>query len=210
MADIFEGFSARELKRALACLGARRVTADAQGVLVHEGDAATHFGIILSGAVNVVRYTPDGRERLLARLEAGEAFGTSFVLGGAPRYFASIVADAPTAALMLNGARTLAPCAARCAVHTALLGRLLATVARRNSGLARKIDCLSQRTTGGKLMAYLRQLAEAAGSPSFEIPFTRQQLADYLNVDRAALCTEISRLQESGRLVRDRRRFRLL
>ena len=82
MADIFEGFSARELKRALACLGARRVTADAQGVLVHEGDAATHFGIVLSGAVNVVRYTPDGRERLLARLEAGEAFGTSFVLGG--------------------------------------------------------------------------------------------------------------------------------
>ena len=210
MVKLFDGFSERALARPLACFGARRVAADAEGVLVHEGDAATHFGIVLSGAVNVVRYTPDGRERLLARLGAGEAFGTSFVLGGAAHYFASVVAAEPTVALMLNGARMLAPCAARCAAHVQLLSRLLAVVARRNSGLAQKIDCLSQRTTAAKLMAYLRQQSAAAGAKTFEIPFTRQRLADYLNVDRAALCTEITRLQESGRLVRDRRRFRLL
>lgn len=209
MVKLFDGFSERALARPLACFGARRVAADAEGVLVHEGDAATHFGIVLSGAVNVVRYTPDGRERLLARLGAGEAFGTSFVLGGAAHYFASVVAAEPTVALMLNGARMLAPCAARCAAHVQLLSRLLAVVARRNSGLAQKIDCLSQRTTAAKLMAYLRQQSAAAGAKTFEIPFTRQRLADYLNVDRAALCTEIARLEREGRLRTVRRRFEL-
>lgn len=207
MQKIIEGFSERDLARPLACFGARRISADAEDVLVHEGDAATHFGIVLAGSVNVVRYTPDGRTRLLAHLGEGEAFGTSFVLGGSDRYFASIVADRPTEVLMLNGARVLTPCPSRCAVHMQILSRLLATVARRNSRLAQKIDCLSQKSTAAKLMAYLRQQAEDAKSKAFDIPFTRQQLADYLNVDRSALCTEITRLEKSGRLKTDRRHF---
>lgn len=207
--ELFEGFSERDLKRPLVCFGARRITADAGEILVHEGDAATHFGLVVTGAVNVVRYTLDGRERLLAHLGAGEVFGTAFVLGGSDRYFANIIAAQPSTVMMLNGARVLAPCATRCPAHMQLLSRLLTIVARRNSRLAQKIDCLSQKSTAAKLMAYLRQQSEDAGAKTFEIPFTRQQLADYLNVDRASLCTEITRLQKSGRLQTNRRMFTL-
>ncbi|MGN0854955.1 MAG: Crp/Fnr family transcriptional regulator [Kiritimatiellia bacterium] len=207
--ELFDGFTRQDLKRPLGCFGARRLTAAAGEILVHEGDAATHFGLVLAGAVNVVRYTPDGRERLLAHLGAGEVFGTAFVLGGSGRYFANIIAAQPTTVLMLSGARMLTPCATRCTVHIRLLSRLLEIVARRNSRLAQKIDCLSQRSTADKLMAYLHQQAEDAGDKTFEIPFTRQQLADYLNVDRAALCTEITRLREGGRLKTRRRTFTL-
>lgn len=209
MEKLFDGFTARELERVLACFGARRISADAGEILVHEGDPATSFGLVLSGAVNVVRYAPDGRERLLAHLGAGEVFGTAFALGGADRYFATIAAAESTEVLFLNGRRVLTPCAAACAAHVRVLARLLTTVARRNSGLAQKIDCLSQRSTAAKLMAYLRQQAADRGTKSFEIPFTRQQLADYLNVDRAALCTEIAKLERQGKLTTSRKRFTL-
>ena len=200
MEKLFDGFTARELERVLACFGARRISADAGEILVHEGDPATSFGLVLSG---------DGRERLLAHLGAGEVFGTAFALGGADRYFATIAAAEATEVLFLNGRRVLTPCAAACAAHVRVLARLLTTVARRNSGLAQKIDCLSQRSTAAKLMAYLRQQATDRGTKSFEIPFTRQQLADYLNVDRAALCTEIAKLERQGKLTTSRKRFTL-
>ncbi len=204
--DFFEGL---DEARARACLGARRAVLATGEHLVHEGDPARHFGLIRSGAVNVVRYSRDGRAKVLSHLVAGEVFGTSFVLGGESRCFAGVVATEPTTVLLLNGEKVLHPCEARCPAHVALVCRLLEVIARRNTRLARKIDCLTQRTTAEKLLAYLAMQAEAAGANTFEIPFTRQQLADYLNVDRAALCTEITRLARAGRLSTHRRQFSL-
>lgn len=194
---------------ALACLGARQRTYAAGEIIFHEGERATRFGIVLSGAVNVVRYSLDGREKVISHIPAGEVFGTSFVLGGADRCFANILAAEPTTVLLLRGDRVLRPCARGCPAHVDLLCRLLGTIARRNTLLARKIDCLTQRSTAEKLLSFLEMQAEAAGTDSFEIPFTRQQLADYLNVDRAALSTEIGKLVRAGRIETTRRHFRL-
>ncbi|MGN0847992.1 MAG: Crp/Fnr family transcriptional regulator [Kiritimatiellia bacterium] len=192
------------------CLGARRKTYAAGEHLFREGERAAHFGVVLAGAVNVVRYSLDGREKVLSHLAPGEVFGTSFVLGGASHYFANIVATEPTTVLLLRGDKVLRPCAARCPAHIQLLTHLLATIAHRNTLLARKIECLTQHTTAEKLLSYLAMQAEATGNRAFDIPFTRQQLADYLNVDRAALSTEIGKLVREGRIRTTRRHFELL
>ena len=186
------------------CLDARRKAYSTGEHLFHEGERADHFGLVLSGAVNVVRY------KVLSHLTPGEVFGTSFILGGESQYFASIVATEPTTVLLLRGDKVLHPCSNRCPAHIQLLTHLLKTIAHRNTLLARKIDCLTQRTTAEKLLSYLVQQSEDAGSAEFEIPFTRQQLADYLNVDRAALSTEIGKLVRTGRIETTRKRFRLL
>jgi len=193
----------------LACLGAQRRKVEAGELLVREGEKASRFGIIVSGSVNVVRYSVDGRSRVLSHLVAGESFGTSFALGGADRYFANIEACEATESLLLDGARLLNPCQRNCPFHIRLISHLLGVLAQRNIALSRKIDCLSQHSTAGKLLAYLRMQSEAAKSKSFEIPFTRQQLADYLNVDRAALSTEIGKLVKFGVLETCRKHFNL-
>ncbi|MDO5319319.1 MAG: Crp/Fnr family transcriptional regulator [bacterium] len=192
------------------CLGTRRKTYSTGEHLFHEGERADHFGLVLSGAVNVVRYSLDGREKVLSHLTPGEVFGTSFILGGESQYFASIVATEPTTVLLLRGDKVLHPCSVRCPAHIQLLTHLLETIAHRNTLLARKIECLTQHTTAEKLLSYLALQAEDAGSAAFEIPFTRQQLADYLNVDRAALSTEIGKLVQAGRIETTRKWFRLL
>lgn len=210
MNELFGEFSEAERAQTFACLGVKRRCAQKGELLFREGERARHFGIILSGSVNVVRYSLDGRARVLTHLTAGESFGTSFALGGATGYFGNIEANEPTEALLLDGTRLLAPCHAACKMHTALLARLLEALARRNIALAHKIDCLTQRTTAEKLLSYLHMQSAAAGSKSFTIPFTRQQLANYLNVDRAALSTEIGKLVKKGILRTCRRHFRLM
>ena len=210
MQQTFDIFDSLDPKTARTCLGARTATFATGEHLFHEGERTRHFGLVLSGAVNVVRYSRDGRAKVLSHLVRGEVFGTSFVLGGEGRSFAGIVATEPTTVLLLRGEKVLRPCAARCAAHVQLVCRLLEVLAHRNTLLARKIDCLTQHTTAEKLLAYLEMRAEAAGGDAFDIPFTRQQLADYLNVDRSALSTEIGRLDRRGLIETTRRRFRLL
>lgn len=209
---VFRGLPRKDLADLLDYFAARGRTAAAGEIVVREGAPARRFGILLAGAVNIVRYSFGGREKILGHLTAGECFGTSFVLARAPVYFANIVAAEPTAYVLLDGDRVRAPRRACGATHAEILSRLLGILAARNIQLARKDECLTQRTTADKVMAYLRMQAEESGrrpGAPFEIPFTRQQLADYLNVDRAALSTEIGKLARRGLLETDGKIFRL-
>jgi len=192
------------------CLGVRRKRITKFQTIFSEEDDANRFGFILSGSVNIVRYSEDGREKLLMHLQAGEAFGTTFVFADAPHYFANAEAAEAGEVLIFNGEKVLKPCAKNCAAHTQLLVRLLKTLAWRNSMLARKIDCLTERKMSEKIMAYLKMQADLCRAKTFTIPFTRQQLADYLNVDRAALSTEIGKLVKAGRVKTAGKTFALI
>ena len=72
-----------------------------------------------------------------------------------------------------------------------------------------KIEILSHRTTEDRILAYLRTFAEKCGSNEFDIPFDRQQLADFLCVERSALSAEISRLARAGSFDCHKNHFKL-
>ena len=73
-----------------------------------------------------------------------------------------------------------------------------------------RIEVTSKRSTRERLMTYLAICAKKAGADSFDVPFDRQELADYLEVDRSGLSAEISKLRAEGILESNKRRFRLL
>ena len=58
-----------------------------------------------------------------------------------------------------------------------------------------------------KLMSYFSECVKRAGQYSFDIPYNRQQLADYLGVDRSAMCSELSRMQREGLLTYHKNHF---
>lgn len=58
-------------------------------------------------------------------------------------------------------------------------------------------------------MSYFSECAKRSGSNSFLIPYNRQQLADYLNVDRSAMCNELSKMQKDGVIEYERNRILL-
>ena len=83
-------------------------------------------------------------------------------------------------------------------------------LAGRNLALTRKMGHMARRTTRDKVLSFLSAQALRAGGPAFDIPLDRQQLADYLAVDRSALSAVLSRLRDEGVLEFHKNHFRLL
>jgi len=92
----------------------------------------------------------------------------------------------------------------------AALGNVMASIAQKNIMLSRRIQDAAPKSIRGKLMAYLNTRSQATGSAEFDIPYNRQQLADYLGVDRSALSAVISSLSKEGVFEVKRSHFKLL
>ena len=162
------------------------------------------MGVVLSGSLRIVREDFWGNRALLTTIVPGELFAESFACAGASLTVrveaaqeAEVVFFPPQA--LLNPP----PGGER------LSGRLLEVLARKNMMLNQKIDYLSQRTTRAKVLSYLSRQAEEAGAASFTIPLNRQELADYLSVERSALSAELGKLRREGVLEFHRSQFTL-
>ncbi len=194
---------------ALACLGAREAAFAKGEAILRAGESVRDLGIVLEGAVLVVAEDFWGNRSIVTRVGEGGAFAEAFASLGAPARF-NVVADAPTRVLFLDVERVLTTCSATCRFHQQLVRNLVAVLAAKNLELSKKAGVLSQRTIRSKAMEYLSEQARRAGSASFSIPFTRQQLADYLAVDRSSLSVELGKMAKEGILRFERNRFELL
>ena len=105
---------------------------------------------------------------------------------------------------------TATTCSSACAFHSRIIFNLLRLVANKNLIFDQKIQITSKRTTWEKLMAFLLNQAKIQGSSSFTIPYDRQELADYLEVDRSGLSAEISKLRKEKIIESEKNRFTLL
>ena len=112
--------------------------------------------------------------------------------------------------LLLDVGRITTMCPSSCAFHARLIRNLLGLIAKRTHALTRKIEHTSKRTTRAKLLSYLSEQAEAAGASRFAIPFDRQELADYLSVERSAMCAELSRMKKEGLIDYHKNQFEIV
>lgn len=207
---LFAGIETSELSALLDCLEAKTVRAEKNGVILLEGDSAQYIGVVLTGGVQVVREDYYGNRSILARLAPGELFAESFACAGVPAMPVSVITTADSAVLLLDCRRITAPCSRVCAFHSRLIFNLLQVVARKNLAFHQRLEITSRRTTREKLMAYLLAQAKQAGADHFTIPYDRQELADYLGVDRSGLSAELSKLRREGVLRCRKNEFTLL
>ena len=207
---LFQNIKSDELSATLGCLGARRLSCDKGQYIFAEGDPARQIGIVLSGAVEISRDDYYGNRTLMGRLEPGDLFGESFAFAGVETLPVNAMAATACEIMLIDSSRIISPCSNACGFHSRLIFNLLQIMARKNLGFHQKIEITSKRTTREKLMAYLLAQAKRHGSNSFQIPFDRQTLADYLEVDRSGLSAEISKLRKEGVLECHRSKFTIL
>lgn len=207
---LFAGVRREELTALLGCLQAKIFTAAKNQTVIAEGEPARYIGIVLSGAVQITRMDYDGNKSIVAEAAEGEAFGEAFACAEVESMPVDIVASEPAQVLLIDRDRILHPCENACGFHQKLIYNLMRIIARRNISLHQKLEITSRRTTREKLMAYLHLCARRAGSNRFAIPFDRQELADYLQVDRSGLSAEIGRLRQEGVLESRKNDFELL
>lgn len=207
---LFDRIGREELLALLDCLGAGVMEVKRNHVIFAEGDPARHLGIVLSGCVQIEKLDFYGNRSIVTQAVAGELFAESFACAGAARMPVSAVATEDCHIMLVECSRITVGCSNACGFHSRLISNLLQIVARRNLQLNQKIEITAKRTTREKLMAYLLGQAKLQGSDSFQIPFDRQALADYLQVERSAMSAEISKLRKEGVLESTKNHFRLL
>ena len=207
---LFHGIAEDNLLRMLTCLGARVTEFDKKYTIFAEGSPAKHIGIVLSGAAQIIQVDYYGNRSILAGVGPSEIFGESFACAESRNLPISIIASEPCEVMLIECAHILHTCQNNCGFHQALIFNLMKDLATKNILFHQRIEITSKRSTREKLLAYLVLQAKNAGSDSFEIPFDRQELADYLEVDRSGLSAEISKMRKEGILDSRRNHFTLL
>lgn len=207
---LFRGVPPAEADAMLNCLGAaKRDFARGQAIL-RTGDLVTELGLVLQGSVLIQTGDLWGNTTVLDSVGPGQVFAETYACTPGEPLMVDVVAAEPAQILFLNVGRVLQVCSRACAHHSKLIRNLLLLSAQKNLNLSRKIFHTAPKTIRGRLLSYLSHQALRSGSDSFSIPFNRQQLADYLNVERSALSNELSKMQRDGLLRVDKNRFTLL
>lgn len=208
-AELFQNIAEPDLKPLLSCLAARAFRYGKGQSIWSAGDHADSFGIVLSGQVQVVQDDFYGNRSILAQIGPGHLFGESYAFAEVKALPVSVLATADCEVLFVDYRRLAFPCAMACGYHGQLIKNMLNIVAKKNIALTQKIEMTAKRTTREKLLAYLSLEAHKAGGRRFSIPFNRQELADYLAVDRSAMSAELSRLRQEHILDCHKNQFEL-
>ena len=207
---LFDGVSGQELMGLLHCLGGRLLEAKKEQPIFREGDRAAHLGIVLTGAVRLERQDFYGNRSIVAHIGPGQLFAESYACARVQALPISVVADVSCAVMLIDCHRITVSCSNACSFHSRIIHNLLYLVADRNLLYDRKLQITAMRTTREKLMAYLMDCMKTAGSPRFTMPYDRQELADYLEVDRSGLSVQIGKLKKEGILECHKNEFHIL
>lgn len=207
---LFTGISVCEAEKMLWCLGAEERCFLKGEVIYREGEIIRDLGIVLSGSVQIENDDLWGNKSILDRIGPGNVFAETYASVPSEPMLVRVVAAQRAEILFLDVTRILEGCSNCCSWHNRLIRNLLEISAQKNLNLSRRIFHTSSKTIRGRLLSYLSFQARKQGSDSFVIPFNRQQLADYLSVDRSALSNELSKMQKDGLLTFCRNQFSLI
>ena len=196
---LFRGIAAGELPALLDRSSAREVRFAKGELLLHRGETPRSLGLVLEGGVHIIREAFRGNRSIVGLAGPGEIFAESYALAGKP-LAVSVLAAADGRALFLDAGH----------LSQRLSANLLALLAEKNLMLTEKMRHMARRTTREKLLSYLSAQALRAGTAEFDIPLDRQQLADFLAVDRSAMSAALGKLRDEGVLEFRKNHFRLL
>lgn len=196
--QLFYGLKEDEITSLLDCLNAEKRSYKKGEVILSEGSTTENSGIVLSGMVMISCCDIWGNNSILGNAAPGSIFAEVYACIPGQPLLVTVSAAEDTSILFMNVGRILTTCSNACPFHARLAQNLLTVCAHKNLQLSQRIQHTSSKSVRGRLMSYFSECAKHFGSNSFLVPYNRQQLADYLNVDRSAMCNELSKMQKDG------------
>jgi CRP-like cAMP-binding protein len=194
----------------LTCLGAKVDYFDKKYTVFSEGSPAKYIGIVLSGSAQIVQIDYYGNRSILSKIRPSELFAEAFACAEVASLPVSVIADEPCDVMFIDCSHILHTCEYGCGFHHQLTYNLMKDLAQKSLMFHQRIEITSKRTTREKLLAYLATEAKKHNSRRFDIPFDRQELADYLEVERSGLSAEISKMKKDGLIDNTKNHFVLL
>ena len=207
---LFDGINPEDRKAMLSCIGYHMGTFRKGDIVAFEEENIKHIGILLSGAVDMVKEDIWGNKTMLVRMRKDELFGETFACGEDNLSVVTFVVSEDAKILFMPFDRVMHSCTMACQFHHQLIENMVHIIANKNRDLMRKVEVVSKRTIREKLLAYLSIQAQIQESRYFEIPLGRVELAEYLCVDRSALTRELVKMKADGLIDYDKNCFRMI
>jgi len=199
LSPLFEGILEKDVLPLLSCLTFKEREYSPGETILAEGDRVDSVGLIISGRAHISMNDFWGNRSIVADLSPGDIFGEVYALsGGTSLSGVEVVAYQPSEILFLNFKRMITVCSSACDYHNRLISNLLKIIGEKNLMITEKMRCLTKRSTREKLLSYFSLESKKQGNNQITIPFNRQELADYLSIDRSAMSSELSRMQDEG------------
>ena len=204
---LLEGIDATKARHVLSCLQARYIRFDADDVICRAATESAFVAYLLAGSAVGATYDEQGNKSIIHEFQPGQVISCGTVFGVRGLNAFDIYTREGCDLVYFTTENPQVKCE-RCARYVNIVKANLAqSMVELNAELFVTLDIRRRRTSRGKIVAYLENQAKQHGSNSFDISFNRQELADYLCIDRAALSRELSHLHDEGQIDYDRNHF---
>lgn len=205
---LFKGIGVEDFETLQSCIEGSVQTYEKGAVIQLAGNPVKTIGLVVSGIVQIMQEDREGKQNLIAELPEGELFGEVFACAEVSHSPVTVFAAQSCEILHLNYRKVITTCSSVCPFHQKLIENMLTLIATKNLLLNQKIDILSRRTTRERLLLFFDY--HRKGARRFTVPFSREELAAYLCVERSAMSAELSKMQREGLISYERNRFQLL
>ena len=205
--QLFSGVNPQDIESLLTCLGAKLRLFDKGAYVLRQGDLVGDIMVLVSGNLHIQQDDYWGNRSILGHISVGDMFGESYASPGRSAALNDVVAIENSTVMFLNVNRMLTICSSACRFHTLIIQNLFLAISEKNRRLVQKLGHMAKRSTREKLLSYLSEESKRQKSAAFTIPFNRQELADFLSVDRSAMSNELCKLRNEGLLSFNRSHF---
>ncbi len=207
---LFENIKDEDILTMLGCLQARKKMFKKGDYVFRQGDHLDDIIVLVEGTLHIQHEDYWGNRSIISVIKEGDIFGEAYVGKNSGTLLNDAVALEDSTVLFFDVYRVLGVCSSACKFHTMVVENLFLAISEKNRQLVRKLGHMSKRTTREKLISYLSDEAKKQKSGEITIPFNRQQLADFLSVDRSAMSNELSKMRDEGLIIFEKNRFELL
>lgn len=208
--QLFSGVNEDEISAMISCLQAKLLFFQKGDYVFREGERIENITVLVKGKLLVQSIDYWGNRNIVNVIRVGEMFGEAYVAPESGSLLNDVIAEEDSAVIFFDVRKILTICPTACRFHSMVIQNLFFAISEKNRKLVQKIGHMSKRSTQAKLLSYLSEEAKRQNSSHFTIPFSRQQLADFLCVDRSAMSNELCKMRDEGLLQFDKNQFTLL
>ncbi len=207
--QMFSGVEESDIEIMLVCLGARLGEYKKGEFVLRQGEHINDIMVLVEGDLHIQKDDYWGNRSILGNIAVGDMFGEAYVAPQSGAILNDVVAIEDSTVIFFDVKRVITTCPSACRFHSMVVQNMFFAISEKNKKLVQKLGHMSKRTTREKLISYLSEEAKKQNSSKFTIPFNRQQLADFLSVDRSAMSNELCKMRDEGMLKFEKNRFEL-
>ena len=208
--QLFSGVGDEEVSAMLQCLQAKLQTYKKGDYVFRQGEHLDSITVLAKGKLLIQKDDFWGNRSIMNAIGVGEMFGEAYLAPESGAILNDVVAEEPSEVIFFDVRKIITVCPSACRFHSMVVQNLFFAISEKNRNLVQKLGHISKRSTRAKLISYLSEEAKKHNSSTFTIPFNRQQLADFLSVDRSAMSNELSKMRDEGLLAFEKNHFHLL